>query len=121
MDILYKIRNKKTNLFASKGSTIDWNKKGSVYNSLAHVKSHLANSFIDMRGNKTKDYPYEDAEIIEYIIKESTTPRQDVNDVVDNMINKKNEQIKKSKENLQKREEEREREVLKILMEKYKD
>lgn len=62
--IIFKIRNKETGLFStgSRNGRVSWTKNGKAWSSIGHVKSSIA----QFTGNKYRNYPYDNAELVTY-------------------------------------------------------
>lgn len=120
MNRIYKIMNKNTGKFSKGGSDGGdkiWTKNGKSWGNLGHVRSHL-NSYLWM-GKEHKDYPYHDAVVIEVIFNPEDCYSVPVNDIFDEMKLSKEEQQKKAEERHKNWEEKKERELLAKLKAKY--
>lgn len=120
MSKIYKIRNKETGKFSKGGSSSYniWTKEGKSWSSLGHLKNHL-HLFIDYKGDISKDYPYQNAEVIEVEIKYEQCFRTDVNLITEQLSNDLAELDEKYEMQQRKWEEERDRKLLRELKEKY--
>jgi hypothetical protein len=92
----YKIRNKETGLFSKGGIHKEniWNKNGKSWSTLRLVKSHIKQFFNyaweDDTYQKTRNYPYDNAEIVEVIIDYCTSIKTDIDELINEMNNTRN-------------------------------
>ena len=117
---VYKIRNKETGLFSKGGNSHCniWTKEGKSWSNIGHVKSHL-NQFINYSGHKCADYPYDNAEIVEIEIYYNMCSTQAVNEMVQIIMDKKEQERQRWEEHNRKQKENQERKQLEELKKKY--
>jgi hypothetical protein len=66
---LFKIRNTETGEFSTGGKSPDFNEKGKVWNSIGHLRNHIA---AVLRGSRTKG-TYKGCEIVRFSLSEQNT------------------------------------------------
>ncbi len=117
---VYKIRDKTTGLFSRGGSRSYnlWTKEGKSWTNIGHVKNHMS-QFIRSQSEKVKDYPYENAEILEVVINYEMCFKSDANDLFTEIIEKRAKTEKEWQDKHRKWEEEQERKQLQQLKAKY--
>jgi hypothetical protein len=116
---IYKIRDKSTGLF-SKGGTSTynlWTKEGKSWSNIGHIKNHI-NQFLN-KGVKSKHYPYDNAEIVEIEVNYDECFKTDVEHLTKKLIENKKEAEEEYNQRMKRWKEEKERELLKSLKEKY--
>lgn len=116
---IYKIRDKKTGLFSRGGSYGHgvWSKTGKSWGNIGHIKNHL-NQYID-RGAKARDYPYEDAEIIEIELDYDKCYKEEVETLFNKQIENKKEAEDEYKKRVALWKEAEEKKLLASLKAKY--
>jgi hypothetical protein len=117
---MWKIRNKETGEF-SKGGSSTWNiwtKGGKTWTNIGHVKSHL-NTWVYINGELKNGYPYHNAEIVEVEVELDDCFAYPVSNVVDIMLEQKEDRAKQEEIMHQKWIELRERKQLEELRKKY--
>lgn len=119
---VYKIRNKETGLFSKGGNYGQdiWTKEVKSWSNIGHVKNHL-NLFVDWKGNISSDYPYKNAELVEVEIKYDMCFTTDVNDILNIIINKKEQENKLLEDKRNKWNKEQELKQLAELKAKYEN
>lgn len=120
---VYKIRNKETGLFSKGGTSFSekndiWVKEGKTWSNLGHLKNHL-NLFFTSSNFKNSRYPYNNAEIIEVEISYDDCLKFDVDDLVEEILEKKVNKKRDYDEKINKLREEREIELYERLNKKY--
>jgi len=115
---MYKIRNKETGEFSKGGTTPSsiWTKGGKTWTNIGHVKTHLS-QWLWRKGHK--DYPYDNAEIVEIVVDVDECFAYDVSVLVDEMAKKKVEQEIKREELHEKWIREQDLKQLEALKKKY--
>jgi hypothetical protein len=115
----YKIRNKETGEFSRGGSSgrYIWSKAGKTWGNIGHVKNHL-HHFVDC-GEKSNDYPYDNAEIVEVVTSYEDCFTYDVEDLITAIIEDKKKAHRRMEESHAKWVEEQERKKLAELKAKY--
>ncbi|PGO60593.1 hypothetical protein [Priestia megaterium] len=115
----YKIRNKETGEFSRGGSSniYIWSKTGKTWANIGHVKNHL-HHFLN-GDEKSRRYPYNNAEIVEVVTNYEDCFTYDVEDLVVGMMEDKKKALQRMEANHAKWVEEQERKKLAELKAKY--
>jgi len=118
-EVFYKIRDKKTGLFALGGSRY-WTKKGKVWTNLKNLKLHLnyvlEHSYYDDRLNK---YMSGDVEIVEIKTVYSEHPFMNIKDYINDLKIKKEEEEKRREKRWKEYEEKKKRKKYEELKKEF--